>query len=220
MIGNKIKQIIALIVMLAFIPVANAAEIYKEGVDYDKIDTPVLTSNPDKIEVMEFFWYGCGHCFKMESYLDPWLARMPADVIFTRRPGVLNKSWEVHGRGYFVAQSQNLLEKTHHALFNAIHLDKKNIRTKEALADFYADYDLDREKFLKMYDSFSVSSDIRESAAMARAFRIGGVPTIIVNGKYVTSGKKARSYDRWMDIIDYLVELERQEKAAKDASAS
>jgi len=209
----KAKQVIALVIAFMFVQVANGAEIFKEGVDYDKLETALRTSNPDKIEVLEFFWYGCGHCFKMESFLDSWLAQLPGDVGFIRRPGVLNKSWEVHGRGFFVAQSQGLLEETHHALFNAIHLDKRNIVTKEALAEFYSDYGLDKDKFLKMYNSFSVSSSVRESDALARAYRIQGVPTIIVNGKYVTSGKKARSYDRWLKIVDYLVELERQEKA-------
>lgn len=215
MLNGRIKIIFTLVLSLALSNLVFAAESFKEGVDYDKLDTPVRTSDAGKIEVLEFFWYGCPHCFEMESHLKEWLARIPDDVYFIRKPAVLNKSWEVHGRGYYVAQAQGILEESHGALFNAIHLDKKSIKTKEDLANFYKDFGLEPDKFLKLYNSFSVSSDVSESHAMARAFRILGVPTVIINGKYVTTGKKAKSYKRWMDIINYLVQLERQEKAAK-----
>ena len=188
------------------------AEGFKEGDDYTRLVKPGRTDNPDKIEVREFFWYGCPHCYKMESYLKPWLAQKANDVDFIRSPGVLNRDWEIQARGFYVAQSEGLDEKTHGALFEAIHKGKRKIETQKALAEFYAGYGLDKKTFNKKFESFDVTTEIRQADAMARVYRLMGVPAVIINGKYVTTAKQAKSYERWIQIIDYLIELERQAK--------
>ena len=186
------------------------AETFKEGVDYKVVKTPGRTEDPAKIEVREFFWYGCPHCYKLEPYLETWLKTKPDDVNFVRIPGVMNRSWETHGKAFYVAKSLGVLEQSHRNLFNAIHVDKRKLNTQKQLAGFYADYGIDKKTFNKAFDSFGVTSEIRQADAMARAFRIMGVPTLIVNGKYITNGRMSKDYKRWMRIVDYLVELERK----------
>jgi thiol:disulfide interchange protein DsbA len=188
------------------------AEAFKEGVDYKVAKTPGRVDDPAKIEVREFFWYGCPHCYKLEPYLETWIKAKPEDVNFVRIPGVMNRSWELHGKAFYVAKSLGVLEQSHRNLFNAIHVDKRELTTQKALANFYADYGVDKKTFNKEFESFSVTSEVRQADAMARAYRIMGVPTLIVNGKYITNGRMSKDYNRWMRIVDYLVELERNNK--------
>ncbi len=188
------------------------AEGFKEGEDYTRLERPGRTDNPNKIEVREFFWYGCPHCYKMESYLKPWLASKADDVEFVRSPGVLNRKWEIQAKAFYVIQSMGLVEKTHSALFDAIHKEKRVIETQKALAEFYEGYGVNKKTFNKKFESFDVATEIRQADAMARVYRLMGVPAVIVNGKYVTTAKQAKSYERWIQIINYLIELERQVK--------
>lgn len=189
------------------------AETFKEDVDYTRISKPARTENPDKIEVREFFWYGCPHCYKMESFLKPWLAKKPNDVEFIRTPGVLNRNWEVHARAFYVAQSLGVVEKTHGVLFDAIHNQKQKLDSQKDLAEFYKDYGVDTNTFNKQFKSFDVTTEIRQADALARVYRLMGVPAVVINGKYVTTAKQAQSYERWMQIVDYLIDLERQAKS-------
>ncbi len=189
------------------------AESFKEGEDYTRLDKPSRVDNPGKIEVREFFWYGSPHCYKMESFLKPWLAKKPDDVEFIRTPGVLNRNWEVHARAFYVAQSLGIVEKTHSDLFDAIHSKKRKLDTQKSLAEFYQGYGVDSKEFNKQYKSFDVTTEIRQSDALARVYRLMGVPAVTINGKYVTTAKQAKSYERWMQIVDYLIDLERQAKS-------
>ena len=185
------------------------AEVFKEGVDYTLAKTVMRTDEPSKVEVREFFWYGCPHCYKLEPYIAKWLSTKPADVAFVRTPGVLNRAWELHGKAFFAAKSLGVLEQTHDDLFAAIHIDKRELSSQKSLAEFYENYGVKKADFNKAFKSFGVSSDIRQADAMARAYRMMGVPTIVVNGKYITNGRMSKNYDRWIEIVDYLVKLER-----------
>jgi len=97
--------------------------------------------------VREFFWYGCPHCYKLEPYLETWLKTKPEDVDFVRIPGVMNRSWELHGKAFYVAKSLGVLEESHSNLFNAIHRDKRKLTNQKQLAGFYKDYGVDKKTF-------------------------------------------------------------------------
>lgn len=210
---QKLNLVAVFFLMSASTFFSNAlAEEFKEGVDYTRLDKPARIENPDKIEVREFFWYGCPHCYKMESFLRPWLASKPDDVEFVLTPGVLNRKWEIQAKGYYIAKRLGLVEKTHTALFDAIHKEKRPLDTKKALAEFYQSYGVDKKTFNKMFDSFDVATEIRQADALARVYRLMGVPAVVVNGKYVTTAKQAKSYERWIQIINHLIVVERQVK--------
>ena len=188
------------------------AETFKEGVDYELANTVGRTDDSTKIEVREFFWYGCPHCYELEPYIEKWLKTKPEDVAFVRTPGVMNRAWEVHGKAYYAAKSLGILEQSHRNLFAALHVEKRDLKTQKQLADFYSNYGVSAKDFNKAYESFGVTSEVRQADAMARSFQIMGVPTLIVNGKYITNGRMATDYNRWMSIVDFLVEKERQQK--------
>lgn len=206
---KMISRLLAGGVFVLLMATSVQAEVFKEGVDYKLAKTTMRTDEPGKVEVREFFWYGCPHCYKLEPYLAKWLLTKSDDVVFVRTPGVLNRAWELHGKAFFAAKSLGVLDKTHDDLFNAIHLDKRELNTQKSLAAFYENYGVKKADFNKAFKSFGVSSEVRQADAMARAYRMMGVPTIVVNGKYITNGRMSKNYDRWIEIVDYLIQLER-----------
>jgi protein dithiol oxidoreductase (disulfide-forming) len=188
---------------------ANAAENYVAGKDYRVITNKGKVEKPNQIEVREFFWYGCSHCFNFEPFLTQWLKTKPADVNFVRTPAALNPVWEQNARGYY---SIDLLGKQtqaiHSALFNSIHhpLKPKQLFDQASLAGFYSSQGVDADKFNGLYNSFAVSGKVAESKKLAMQYQIDGVPAMIVNGKYVVSGES----DKSVKIVNFLIDKERK----------
>lgn len=180
---------------------------YTEGVDYKKL-TPQSTDAGDKIEVLEFFWYGCPHCYSFEPYLNAWKKTKPANVEFVRVPAIFRPDWEVQARTYYALSNMGVIEDLHGKIFTAINKDKKRLNKKELLTDFVVKNGVDRKKFEEEYNSFAVDSMVRKAKKKQTAYKIQGVPSIAVNGKYLTSGSMSGSYDNLVKIVDYLIKKE------------
>ena len=203
MIKSLARFATVLAVVSMFAGVARAADGYTE------VNPPQPTDTGNKIEVIEFFWYGCPHCYRFHPLLEEWKASLPDDVVFKPVPGVLNPSWVNHARAYYAAEVMGVVDKLHDPLFQALHKQRKRIFKMDDLADFAAEQGIDRDKFLATMTSFAVETSIRRSQQLARAYRINGVPTIAINGKYLTSGSLAGSYPRAIQIMNELIEKER-----------
>lgn len=189
---------------------AQAAK-YTEGVEYQRIaDQP--TESADKIEVLEFFWYGCPHCYQFDPILAKWLETKPANVEFVRVPAVFRPEWKVHARAYYALQAMGLGEKYHSVIFDAMHKDKKNLYTEAAMIDFLVSKGVNKEDFNAAYNAFSIDGQVRKAISKVKGYAITGVPAMAVNGKYLISGASAGSYENMLRIVNYLVE---QEAAAK-----
>jgi len=180
---------------------------YTEGVDYKKL-TQVPTDAGDKIEVLEFFWYGCPHCYSFEPYLNAWKKTKPANVEFVRVPAIFRPDWEVQARTYYALTNMGVIEDLHGKIFTAINKDKKRLNKKELLTDFVVKNGVDRKKFEEEYNSFAVDSMVRKAKKKQTAYKIQGVPSVAVNGKYLTSGSMSGSYDNLVKIVDYLIKKE------------
>ena len=180
---------------------------YTEGVDYKKL-TQVPTDSGDKIEVLEFFWYGCPHCYSFEPYLNAWKKTKPANVEFVRVPAIFRPDWEVQARTYYALTNMGVIEDLHGKIFTAINKDKKRLNKKELLTDFVVKNGVDRKKFEEEYNSFAVDSMVRKAKKKQTAYKIQGVPSVAVNGKYLTSGSMSGSYDNLVKIVDYLIKKE------------
>jgi protein dithiol oxidoreductase (disulfide-forming) len=180
-------------------------------------DQPYAPVNPQqptqvpagKIEVLEFFWYGCPHCYSMEPFVEKWLQTKPADVEFIRVPGVLNKVWMEHARAYYTAQKLGVLEQVHRPLFDALHKERRKIFTQDELRDFFADKGVKTGDFDRVYNSHDTEIRVKQAYVMAQNYRLTGVPAFIVNGKYATSGQLAGTYENIITTINKLVEMER-----------
>ena len=176
---------------------------------YQRLATPQPTSDPDKIEVVEIFWYGCPHCNNFQPYLHPWLKKLPDDVAFTRMPAIFRPDWEIHARAYYISHALGTLDKTHTQLFAAIHQQGQPLNTQEALRKFFVNQGVPEQDFDKLYDSFGVDSGLRRSKVMGARYELRSVPAIIVNGKYQVRGSLAGSHSNVMQVVDALVEIER-----------
>ncbi|USA52701.1 thiol:disulfide interchange protein DsbA/DsbL [Acinetobacter sp. C32I] len=195
-------------VALAFSMNAMAAD-FVAGKDYTVIANPGKTSAPaGQLEVREFFWYGCPHCFKLEPHMQTWLKQIPKDVYFLRTPAAMNKVWEQGARGYYVSEALGVRKKTHIPLFHAIHEGGQQIFDQASQAKFFARYGVPEQKFNSMFNSFPITAKIAESNKLAQQYQLTGVPAVVVNGKYVVQGEDAKV----TQVVDYLLEKERKAK--------
>jgi len=202
------------LVLPAFMTTAALAAGYTEGKEYAALANPQPTSSGDKIEVVELFWYGCPHCYRLEPFVAQWLASKPDDVDFVQMPAIIGPPWELLAKAYYTAEFLGVKEKIHLALFDVLHKDKKKITTDAALQAFFIEQGVSEEDFKKTFNSFAVAMKVNNARLMTKRYAITGVPTIIVNGKYHTSGSLAGSNENIIKVLDYLVNQERQTSAA------
>jgi len=200
------KKLLVFIFLMFGSTLLHAAD-YKEGTHYKKLPQQ-STDSGDKVEVLEFFWYGCPHCYSFEPYVQAWKKSKPANVVFKRVPAIFRPDWEIQARTYYALSNMGVIEDVHMKIFEAVHKDKKRLNTKAALTDFVVKNGVDKEMFLKEYDSFSVDGMVRKAKKKQKAYRLEGVPSVAVNGKYLTSGSMSGSYDNLIKIMDYLIEQE------------
>ena len=207
---NLMKKLFLSFVLAFVLPSLAIAADYSPGNGYTLIKSPVRTASPDKIEVIEIFWYGCPHCFALEPLTQAWSADLPEDVDFKFLPAVFGRNWLAHAKAYHVADILNVVDKTHVNLFNAIHLDKRRLNSEDDLAEFFAQYGVSEEEFKKQYDSFAVNSRLKQADAKIRAYGARGVPGLIVNGKYLVTAETANGSNNIYNVVDYLIEQERK----------
>ena len=200
------KKLMVFIFLLVNSALLQAAD-YSEGTHYKKLP-PEQISSGKKVEVQEFFWYGCPHCYSFEPYLKTWEKTKPANVELVRVPAIFRPEWEVQARAYYALSNMGKIDELHVKIFTAINKDKQRLDKKELIADFVEKNGVDRKAFLAEYDSFAVDSMVRKAKKKIKAYQIQGVPSVVVNGKYLTSGSMAGSYDNMLKITNYLIAKE------------
>jgi len=199
------KWMLVLLTSFVFAMPVAAQMAFVEGVDYQLIEPAVPTSDPDKVVVTEIFWYGCPHCFRFEPFVEKWAESIPDGVVFEQVPSAINAAWTVHARAYYAFKMMGVQEQLHKKLFNAIHVQRQRLNNLDSIAEFVAEQGLDEKEFRKQYASFPVETLIRKGKQKELHYGLEGVPTIIVNGKYRTSGVMAGNFSRVLQIIDFLV---------------
>lgn len=199
--------------VLLLLPFTSQAQ-FLEGVEYTRVGPhPVETGS--KIEVREFFWYGCPHCFALEPSLERWLKTAPKNIQFVRTPAVFNETWAVHARAYYAFESLGIVAKMHAPLFYALHVEKRTLNDANSLAAFVAEKGGDRATFLDAYNSFGMQANLNRAQQAARAYSIESVPTLIVDGKYRTDANIAGGHDKVPLVLDFLIKKAVAERAAK-----
>jgi thiol:disulfide interchange protein DsbA len=214
------KSVTTLLLALFFVvllPGSALAKEYQEGKEYVLLTTQQPTSTGDKIEVVELFWYGCPHCSELEPQVQAWLKRKPEDVELVRMPAIVSPRWELLAQAYYTAELLDITAKIHPALFEAIHKKHMKINDEAALQAFFVDQGVSADDFKKTFNSFAVAVKMNNARQMTRRYKITGVPTIIVNGKYSTGASLAGSNQAVFEVVDYLVEQERTAEPAAPA---
>ncbi|HEY0905821.1 MAG TPA: thiol:disulfide interchange protein DsbA/DsbL [Methylophilus sp.] len=193
-----------------------AADTPEMGVQFDQVVQPITTDQPAKIEVMEIFWYGCPHCYHMEQPLAEWVKKLPADVYFKRMPGLPNASWAPMAKAFFAMQELGLGDKLHSALFDAVHKSKTLSPTDEAAAINWVTLQgkVDKIKVEQAFRSFNTNKELNHAMQVFRASGATGVPSLVIDGKFITSSTMAGGNDAALKTADYIIQNLRKDKAA------
>ena len=208
---NLIMVCSVLIVALLPLSGANAAALL--DTDYTILSPEIGTDSGNKIEVAEFFWYRCPHCFQLEPGLNAWLKKTPKDVAMRRIPAVLNASWMPLAKTYYAMEALGVAHKYHDDLFNAIHLDGLDVSKESNLFDWAAKVGMNRQAFIDAYQSFGVQSKVFRANQLTRDAHITGVPSFVVDGKYLTSESMTGSEAGLFSTLDELIAKARKEHA-------
>ncbi|HEU0282713.1 MAG TPA: thiol:disulfide interchange protein DsbA/DsbL [Gallionella sp.] len=203
-----IKKLIVAAVLLAG---STAFAAVEQGKDYKLLNPPQLTGTK-KVEVLEFFFYGCSHCFHLHPQLSAWEKTMPKDVELIYVPTIFRDSWEPMARTFYALESLGQLHPLHDALYKAWNVDNDTLSEEAKILDFVTQRGVDRAKFSAAYNSFSMQSKVVRAKQMIRSYGITGTPTLVVDGKYLITGLQPADAIR---VLNEVIVMARKEHSAK-----
>jgi len=213
-----LKNWIKTVVLTASLLSTSAAFAFTEGKDFKALSKPMPVAVAGKQEVIEFFWYGCPHCYAVEPHVEAWAAKLPKDVNF-RRVHVMwdgRNDMEGHAKIFLALQALGLDGKHQQAVMKAVQTDRIELRNEAKLLEWVKSQGIDVAKFKAVYNGFSTNAQLKNLATMTRDYQIDGVPTFIVNGKWVTSPAMVGAEDATITkMLDELIAKGRKAPAAK-----
>ena len=205
-----LQRVLAGLVLFLAMGLAQAQPV--AGVEYRELTPTLPTDAPGKIEVVEFFWYGCPHCYNFEPIIDPWMKKLPKDVQFRRIPAMFNEEWAQGARAYYTLEAMGELDHLHRALFDAVHTgDRLKVANEAALTEWLGTKGVDKKKFTAAYHSFSVEGKLKRAAQLTQSYKIEGVPAMAVNGRYLVVTDNIKSFDQMLSVTNHLVEQVRKQ---------
>ena len=207
---DALKQFAALSAALPFANIAWAKD------PFVILNPAQKTDDPSKVEVLEFFHYGCPHCRDFDPLIEAWRKKQPADVSFRQVPAIWdNPQLSALARLFYAAEVSGELEAVHHQVFIAVQEQKRQLFTEEQVSEWINGKVTDSARFMAAYTSFGVNSKLQRADQRARAMRIQGVPTVVVDGRFVTSASMAGSHEEALKVVDQLIERVRKERGGK-----
>ncbi len=167
------------------------------------------------IEVIDFFWYGCPYCDQLQPGLEAWRRRKPDDVALRRVPAILNESWKPHARIYYTLESLNEVERLHLQVYRGYHAEKLHMSKPEVMVEWAVRQGIERQRWLDAYYSQEVDEKVERAARLTRVYTVAGTPSLVVDGRYLTSGSLAESLEEMISVLDDLIRLARRSRAGK-----
>jgi protein dithiol oxidoreductase (disulfide-forming) len=209
---NRSRRNLSLALGLAALgaPLALRAQQLRPGVDYVVLKPELPVDTQGKIEVLEFFWYGCPHCYALEQLLEPWQKKLPEDAQFKRVPAVFSERWAKDAAVFYALEASGNLERLHRPLFDAIHRDALKTDNGQALGQWLTKNGVDTKKFDEIGRSFSVQSKVRRAAQLSTAYQIDGTPAMAVQGRYTVGAEQSKTHPAMLATVDYLIDLVRR----------
>lgn len=181
---------------------------------FTEITPPIATDDKSKVEVVEFFWYECPHCFALEPQLEAWVKKLPKDTQFKRVPAMFNQRWALSARVFYTLEAIGELDRLHKPLFEAIHKGGLKVTNDKQMMDWLERQKADTGKFNAAFRSFAVESKLKRALDLTQASKIDGVPALMVNGRYLVTAGGANTEARMLAIADSLIEQSRKQLAA------
>ena len=201
----RVLKFIPFVLMLVF---SNNALSLDNTQKYIQISNQKQTES-DKIVIYEFFWYGCPHCYNLEPTMDRIESSLGKDTVLIKIPVALRDTWEAHAKAYYSLQQMKLDDDLHEKVFTEIHINNNRLDTKEKLEQFVQEKGFNSKRFSEIFDSFGTDLRVKKASRLANQYQITSVPTLIINGKYKTSGSLVSSYDELYDVVQLLIDKER-----------
>jgi thiol:disulfide interchange protein DsbA len=199
---NRVRR--ALVATISLAPLAALAQ---RTPDYYEVNPPQPVEATDKIEVLEFFWYGCIHCYNLEPKIDTWLKTLPKDVEFRRVPAVFNDRWALDASIYYAFEALGFVDKLHRPIFDAIHRDRLRTDDWQQLSAWLEKQGVDPKKFETTVKSFGVQSKTKRAIRLTSGYKIDGTPAMAVHGRYTVPSSEAM-----LGIVNQLVAQVRKQK--------
>lgn len=193
-----------LLFSLFLVGTVSAAEYVADG-HYTEVFEPQPVHTGEQIEVLEFFWYGCPHCYDLEPTIHDWMTNKPANAEYLPMPAVLNKSWEFHARVYYTLEALGVLNTLHTPFFDSIHLERMQINDLDTFIAWAKENGIKEKDVKAAFKSFAVHTKVQQARTLSERYMITGVPTLIVDGKYMTSASMAGGFDELMKVVNFLV---------------
>ena len=181
-----------------------------EGRDYVRLNTPAPVAAGGKIDIVEFFSYGCPHCFTFEPLLEQWAKKLPADVAFRRVPAAFNGPFEGYAKLFLALEAMGQAEALNRRIFNAIHVQRQRLDKDADIAGFVQANGGDGAKVIEAMKSFGVATKLKQSKQLFDAYKIDGVPTLGIHGRWFTSPALANGHDRALAVADVLIARARK----------
>ena len=202
----KRLRILGLLSLILLVPGIGAAQDFTAGEDYGELDAPQPTAAGDKVEVIEFFSYGCPHCSNLEPHIVEWAASPAADDVELVRVAVAwNSGMESLSRVYYAAEMAGGTEEADAAVFKLLHVDKPAELTLDTIADVLASHGVDRDAFIQSFQSAEVTERVNKAKEMTKRYRISGVPTLVIDGRYTVGIPHGNDFERMFEVTDHLV---------------
>lgn len=212
---NKIRRTLIGAMAAALAPVSLVRAQQGAAAGYTTLQNALPVENPAKVEIAEFFWYGCIHCYNLEPAIDAWLPKLPADAYFRRIPAVFNERWAHDAAIYYAFDALGVLDKLHRALFDAIHKDRLKTDNPAALNEWLVKNGVEVTKFEAAMKSFGVQSKVKRATQLTTGAQIDGTPALMIQGRYTVSVDQGRSREGMLATADTLAGMVRKSFAGK-----
>lgn len=214
-IGTVVRGGLALLALACLAATSHAQGIRaRQNIEY-RLIAPQPVETGDKIEVIDFFWYGCPYCNELQPALEGWIRRKPADVALRRVPAILRDSWAPHARIYYALEQLNEVERLHLKVYESYHVELLHMSKPDVTAEWAVKNGIDRKRWLDAYDSPEVDAKVERAKKLSEAYTVEVTPTLIVDGRYLTSGSLAPSLHEMIPVLEDLVRLARQNRSRR-----
>jgi protein dithiol oxidoreductase (disulfide-forming) len=207
---NRIRRTLIAAMATALAPVSLVRAQQGAAAGYTTLQNALPVENPAKVEITEFFWYGCIHCYNLEPAVTTWLPTLPADAYFRRIPAVFNERWAIDAAIYYSFEALGVLDKLHRPFFDAIHKDRLKTDNPAALSEWLTKNGLDPQKFDATMKSFGVQSKTKRASQLTGASRIDGTPALMVQGRYTISVEQGRTGEGMLANASRLIPVVRK----------
>ena len=210
---NRLTVVLIVFLSMSFLHAPSISAELVEGRDYQVLKNPQPTKNEDRIEVLEFFWYGCPHCNNLHPYIKNWLKNKPDDVDFQYVPAIFRDNWAPGAKMFYTISAMDGLDTLHDRIYDAIHQKKVDLSNEDIILDWIGRQEVDKEKFVELYHSFTTHSQVAHANQMMQKFQISGVPAFVVEGRYLVRGKKGGGPQDTIRLLEAVIEMVRKNKS-------